>query len=112
MKTTFKPIQSSTFSISYSISPVLNYLLVEEVIKIKTSYNSGIEYSALRGQKELKHSHELSFEEKEQSFDFIKEHVFSKEHLTKYKYFRIVFANKTEIICTSFEEFLETVTQL
>ena len=108
MKTTFKPIISSTFSRSHSTT--FNYLLIEEIIRIKTSYNSGIEYTARNGQRELKHSHELLFEETAQSFDFIKESLSPNNVATeKYKYFRIVFANKAEVICTSYEEFLEIV---
>ncbi|MCK9417481.1 hypothetical protein M0Q97_12645 [Candidatus Dojkabacteria bacterium] len=103
--TIYKPVVSSHFVRTHRVNGN-NYLLIYEVVRIKTKHDSGFSYSCEEGQKELKHEYELDFKNQEQNFDFIKESMSSENVATnKYKYYRIIFANGLDIICQTFEEF-------
>lgn len=109
LNTIYKPVVSSNFVRSHRVNGC-NYLLIYEVIKIKTKHDSGFSFSQVEGQKELKHSYELDFKNKEQSFDFIKESMSPENVATNnYQYYRILFANGLDIICQSFQEFLDII---
>lgn len=84
-------------------------MVIEEAIRIKTSHNTGIQYSD--GKIKMLEVYELDFKEnKAQSFDYVQESM-SPDNIAvnQYKYFKVEFANGRSVICTSFEEFLEIV---
>ena len=89
-------------------SPNCNYLLIEETVHIQTDYKSGVKYSKSYGQKILE-SYELD-KDNSNPEAFIKNCMSDDNVAVKdYAYYRVSFANGSDVICKSYKEYLTLI---
>ncbi len=107
--TKFEPKTISVWSRCHS--PGRNYLLIEEEIQIQTTYKTGVKYSQSRGQSDLE-SYEFDKSDMMRADKFIENCMSPANVATKeYEYFRVLYANGTDIICKNHKEFKQILKQ-